>query len=191
MKGVRSFFFTTAVAAALLQSASAAYADNITTFAVATNFSSPVGAASGTIAIDTTSGVVDSIDMSFAGQPGSVFPIGTNWDVFGAAPNQLVEISEQWDNLANDDFYSVDIVLPVDTLAGYAGGNICSATDPCYGGATSGFAYGIVASKPYTNGQLVPVPEPTTWLLLGSGAVCSVWRFRRKLHRRSASVWKC
>jgi hypothetical protein len=172
------FVFTTAVAAVLILSAPAVYGDQVTTFNLTTDYSQPVGEAFGTVTIDTTTGTVDAIDLSFVGEPGSVFPIGTNSDLFGTGPNQLMEIFEAWDDAANDSYYSVDIVLPIDTLVGYAGGNICSTTNSCY--SLGGFAYGIAGDEPYTGGQLEPVPELPGVLLFGTGALSLVGLLRRK-----------
>jgi hypothetical protein len=97
--------FTTAVAAVLILSAPAVYGDQITTFSLATDYSQPVGEALGAVTIDTTTGTVDAIDLSFVGEPSSVLPIGTNSDLFGSGPNQLIEIFEAWDDVANNSYF--------------------------------------------------------------------------------------
>ena len=119
-----------AVAAMWLLSATAAFANPITTFNLTSTFPSAVGAANGTITIDTATGTVESINLSFAGDPASATELGSTFDLVGSGPNGLVEFGEAWGMLG---FYSVDIVLPVNTLVGYAGGPICSTAYPCYG----------------------------------------------------------
>lgn len=169
-----------ALAAMLLLSATAAFANPITTFNLTSTFSSAIGAAYGTITIDTATGTVESINLSFAGEPASATELGSTSDLVGSGPNALVEFGETWGTLG---FYSVDILLPVNTLVGYAGGPICSTAYPCYGGDVSGFAYGISGDEPYTGGTLSATPEPASWMLVATGAVGLL----TILHRRAAS----
>ena len=171
-----------AVAAMLSLSALAAYANPITTFNLTSTFPSAMGAAYGTITIDTATGTVESIDLSFAGEPASATELGSTFDLVGSGPNALVEFGEAWGTLG---FYSVDILLPVNSLVGYAGGPICSTANPCYGGALSGFAYGISGNKPYTGGTLSATPEPSSWMFIAIGAVALVTILRRRQRRRA------
>ena len=115
MKSVRFSVFVTVVLAGVLLLALPGYADQVTVFDLTTVYQprnqQPDGTASGTVTIDTTTGVVEAIDLSFAGEPGSASP-GTLWDVYGTPPNAFVEINESWIPL--DGYYDVEIVLPVD-----------------------------------------------------------------------------
>jgi hypothetical protein len=169
-----------AVAAMLLLSATAAFANPITTFNLTSTFSSAIGAAYGTITIDTATGTVESINLSFAGEPASATELGSTFDLVGSGPNALVEFGETWGTLG---FYSVDILLPVNTLVGYAGGPICSTANPCYGGALSGFAFGISGNKPYTGGTLSATPEAASWMFVATGAVGLLTILQRRRHR--------
>jgi hypothetical protein len=180
-----------AIAAVLLLTAPIACADTIETFNLTTSYQAnfgPDGTASGAVIIDSTIGTIDAINLSFAAIPDSVFPLGTEWDVFGSGSSAFVEISEQWDNAANDDFFSILITLPVNTLVGYSGGLICSADDPCDGGVKSGFQFGITQLMPYTDGQLTGAPEPPYLALLGAGVLCLFEIFRRRSFRASKQV---
>ena len=170
-----------AVAVMLSLLAPAAYANPITTFNLTSTFPSAMGAAYGTITIDTATGTVESIDLSFAGEPASATELGSTFDLVGSGPNALVEFGEAWGTLG---FYSVDILLPVNSLVGYAGGQICSTANPCYGGALSGFAYGISGNKPYTGGTLSATPEPASWMFVAIGAVGLLTILHRRQRRR-------
>jgi len=174
-----------AVALVLLLTAPIACADTIETFDLTTNYSAnfgPDGTASGTVIIDITTGTIDAIDLSI-GVPASVYPLGTEWDVYGSGPNAFVEIAEGWDDAANDDYFGILITLPVNTLVGYNGGLICSTDDPCNGGVESGFQYGITQLMPYTDGQLTHAPEPPYLALFGAGVLCLLEIFRRSFFR--------
>jgi hypothetical protein len=190
MKSVRFSVFVTAVLAGVLLLTLPGYADQVTVFDLTTVYQPPQpqqpnGTASGTVTIDTTTGVVEAIDLSFAGEPGSVSP-STLWDVYGTPPNAFVEINESWITPKNA-FYDVEIVLPVDTLVGYAGGSICIKAAPCYSDSFSGFSSGISQLESYSSGQLTPItPEPTSLILFGTGISGLVVIFRRKLFRRIA-----
>jgi len=142
------------------------------------------GTTTGTITIDTTTGTVDDINLAFAGDPGGAEEIGTAWDVFGTPPNAFVEIEESWSY--SDAFYGVDIVLPVDTLVGYAGGSICTKAQPCWDGAYSGFQYGDSQLFSFASGDLDDAPEPSSLILFGTGALGLVGFFRRRQLQRAA-----
>lgn len=188
MKSVRYSVFVTVVVAGVLLLALPAYADQVTVFNLTTVYQplqpqQPDGTASGTVTIDTTTGVVEAIDLSFAGEPASA-STGTLWDVYGTSPNAFVEINEAWTLL--DAYYDVEIVLPVDTLVGYAGGSICTKATPCYDNSFSSFSWGISGPSSYSSGQLTPTPEPASLILFGTGIPGLVVILRRKLFRRIA-----
>lgn len=174
MESVRFSVILTAVVSAVLLLAPHGYADQVTVFSLTTVYQPPQaqqpdGTASGTITIDTTTGTVEAINLSFAGEPGSASPTML-WDVHGTPPKAFVEINESW-NSPQDAFYDVEIALPVDTLVGYAGGSICTTAEPCYGGSTSGFSWGNSEMESYSAGQLTPTPEPATLTLFATGVL--------------------
>jgi len=178
MENIRFSVLTAAFAVAVFLLAPPAHADQITVFSLTTVFQtppqSPDGTASGTITIDTTTGVVEAIDLSFAGGAG-LTPYGAFWNVYGL-PNGFVEITEVWPPTSY-----VEISLPVSTLVGYTGGSICTEEHLCDGGAYSGFTWDFSEVAPYSSGQLTATPEPASLILFGTGVLGLVGILRRKL----------
>jgi hypothetical protein len=174
MESVRFSIFVTAVASTVLLLAPYGYADQVTAFSLTTVYQRPQaqqpdGTASGTIIIDTTTGMVEAINLSFAGEPASASP-STLWNVQGTPPNAFVEINESWITLQNA-FYDVEIALPVDTFVGYTGGSICTAAAPCFDDSFSSFSWGSSQMESYASGELTPTPEPPTLTLFASGVL--------------------
>ncbi len=178
--------FAGTVAVMLLLLAPAAHADPITTFNLTSTFPSAVGAAYGTITIDVATGVVESILLSFVGEPGDTIELGSDSDLEGSGSDAQIEFSEEW-TLPDNGFYAVNILLPVNTLVGYEGGAICSTSNPCSGGELSGFAYGDTAIKPYSSGDLSVTPEPASWMLVSTGILGSFMILYRR-QRYAAEV---
>lgn len=199
--------FTMAVAVILFFTASDAHADTVTTFYLTTGYSptngTPQGEAFGRIKIDTLTGIIEAIDLSFTGEPssGPLYP-DADWGVSGSGPSAYVGIGEEWGG--TDAFYEVSIDLPVNTLVGYTGGDICSLTNNCgdyfcppnsryCSGYTSGFQYYDSELFPYSYGDLspYPTPEPEYLAFPGAGVLCLVEVFRRSSLRglkRTATV---
>ena len=177
MKQLRGPVFLVGFVAVLLHMPPNAFADEIVRFDVVTTYppfdgfpGSTYG--SGFIDIDTTTGVVDAMDLGFPGEfEGPWSPAGMYSDVFGTAPNTLTEIGEEWLSLDGYGESASNIVLPVGTLVGYEGGVICSTENPCFDGAASSFLFETNETYAYTNGQLVYTPEPSSLLLLVTGAL--------------------
>jgi hypothetical protein len=186
MKYLRGPVLFTGFAAVLLLIASAARADEIKTFYLTaiyeqSVYGTPPGSfnGSGQIVIDTTTGVVDSIDLSFGNSPGSLGgPSSTDSGPGFPPPYNFVYMEEQWFGLYFDGYQDLSIVLPVHTLIGYDGGPICSIDDPCDAGPVYGTAFSLFVPDDlsngfyYTSGFLSTTPEPSSLLLTLTGALC-------------------
>lgn len=178
MKQIWGSVFIAGIVAVLLFAAPNAFADEIVNFylVVTTNTQPPGADASGTVTIDTTTGVIDAIDLSFAGQPESLGPPSTDVYPWGPAPYDFVGFNEYRYSLDGGAFYDIEVWLPVVNLVGYDGGPICSTDNPCYGGPRygnidSGYAFVYSNGFVYTSGDLTPTPEPSSLLMAISGAL--------------------
>ncbi len=174
-----------------------AYADSIQTFIltgdVSASYAADLGPISGSVAIDTTTGAIDSFSLSDAGfNTGLSLLVGAAWSNYSPE----IEFGETWlvDNPSENFFASEDITLPVASLIGYSGGVICSAANPC---AEYSFAnYINRGGAEMLDGQLTPLgdpvlvaetvatPEPASLLLFGTGILFFAGISRHRLVHR-------
>jgi len=159
----------------------------------------------GTVVIDTTTGVLVSADLTYALGGSSVTFNQAFVGPFTIPPLYTVKFPLSGASVfdgpgdtpaspVNDEF---DLVLPVASLIGYSGGLICNAGDPpgiyCGGGIYSSYHgrvnfltdYGIGAGiDDMGTGELVPLavatPEPSEFALTLTGtALCLCVALRR------------
>lgn len=192
MKQVRAPALVTGIVAALMAMVANAYADEIKNFTLVTTINNAPNDsfdASGTITIDTTTGVIDAIDLNTPGNPATVYSLGTSSGEVDPPTIDSIYFQEAWcvgPSPACIGFYAANIVIPVDSLIGYDGGPICSMEFPCFDGIASGYSVGI-ESGAYTSGELRATPEPSGLLLmvLGVLGICAA------LIRTRAASDKC
>jgi PEP-CTERM motif len=134
-----------------------------------TGYILPDGTLSGTVTINTVTGAVTDADI-FLG--GTEFNKDVqNYSVFGNG-EWLTVIEASTSNPIHAP--SFDAGLPLSSLVGFTGGQLCSTNDPCDGGASFLFGLGgeIIGTLEYGALELptlAPVPEPSTFALLAIG----------------------
>lgn len=121
---------------------------------------------SGTLTINTTTGLITAADLAVQY---NITPTVTEMftQILGQTPNSVT--------LEGNDFSALSVYINVSTLMGFAGGALCSTTVSCTGSVVTDVSpstgiHGVPFNDFLTSGTLtVPVaaPEPSTIVLFG------------------------
>ena len=172
------------IAVALATSGLAAHADTISTFSLSDVTFISGATATGTVAIDTTTGLATNVDMTYNLSGATENFAGVSFQTVGFNHYTVDSMG------SGGDVFS--FALPETLLVGYAGSSLCSLDIQC--GFNSGSALLLPGGTPsdtvlsgfldydssVTTGM---TPEPTSIVLLGSGLIAVAGVFRRRLLR--------
>ena len=152
-----------------------------TVFDLTGTYNGGAGTLFGNVTIDTIAGTVVSADVSASGT------LTYSHFTFDAAKSSQI-LGTLYSLVANNSGVltpNINIRIPVATLVGYAGGNLCAAGAFC-SGSSSNVNYGPGAPGAYnfSNGsaltaQSAATPEPTSVVLVGS-AMLALLGLRRR-----------
>lgn len=164
---------TALCAFAALGASGMSHADTLRTFSLSATLQT--GTASGTVTLDTDTGMFTQAQIT------------ANGFVFFGVPNL---VDPEWNytrihfglqGTADPMSTAFGLNLPVSSLVGYSGGDLCTAFGNC-GSVTSAIGYqSVIPLNQVLAGSLTAVtPEPSSLLLLGTSAIALVGVLRRR-----------
>jgi hypothetical protein len=141
------------------------------TLATPNSFGGGTDSLSGTVTINTTTGVATGWDVNVGLSSGLASFFGTSTLDFDTGPAQTILFSGavELSGLASGgQDAELDLFVPVSTLMGYAGGSLL---DTSSGPPTSALVPpgGEGSYAQLTSGTLTPTPEPATFTLFATG----------------------
>ena len=168
-----------ATAAMMLAAGLSARADVMQTFDLSGTFTDNT-TVSGTVVIDTTTGVFESGDLSYLGESFDVLVL-TEDDPAGDA--FVFEMST-----SSGPFPRLVMGIVGDNLLGYSGGPLCSVTDDVCGGGGGGHSFYaptsdtnvLLNSGSLAAGPVTTTPEPSSIAMLGTGLLGIAAVMRRR-----------
>ncbi len=155
-------------------------ADAVTTLALNGSLAGG-GSVTGTLLLDTTQSSITSGQFTVT--------YGTTTDMISGTPfpnQQPGYLEETFSSaLAPDGSIGLLLYLPVTTLSGYQGSAVCSLTVFCGPGIATYVVEGgptgaAVSSQTLTSGSVSITPEPSSFVLFGTGLLCAAGAARRR-----------
>jgi hypothetical protein len=158
----------------------AAHADTVSTFSLTDATFSSGATASGTVAIDITTGVATDSDITYM--------LGSSTHLFTGQPGDQQDVPENGDPIFFEMISSgnsLSIALPGASFIGYSGSHVCSLSNESGCGDTVGAFNGtdifetgsLIFDSSVTTGQ---TPEPSSLALFGTGLLGVLGAVRRK-----------
>lgn len=180
---------TSIVAASLFAISLAAHADDIVIFDASGIFHVDSATLSGTFTMDTTTGVITAVDL-FVSAPDSDTFNGIYQQSCTLGPNDNCYVTFDTNGTDFATYPILNLVLSVGTLVGYDGG-VGSGTVPLDNSSSdlewiAGSVSGVDLEK-LQSGSITPeipisaAPEPSTFILLGIGALGLLYFGGRRL----------
>jgi hypothetical protein len=163
-----------AIAAVLLSVSLGARADTFTTFDISGTLASG-SVLSGTITLDSTTGVVTAGDVKASSPDSLSFGSAIYQDCTSYGGDCLLGL------YSSSSFPALVLVFDGSTYVGYDGGALGSESEPA-NGVFSDVEFST-GSDILIQGALTPTPEPSSFALLGTGVLGFVGVVRRKISR--------
>ena len=163
----------------LLALACQAKADQITVFDLANGQLADGASVTGTVMIDTTTGIATAFDVSIGSPDNQVFSNSTVAAFYTAPANTPINTNPFTTDIVMEKntveplLPVLVLVIPETSLVGYAGGSLVLGGQ--MGPTFSGYEYGYDGPPDFTpeiafsSGDLIATPEPTTLTMLASG----------------------
>jgi hypothetical protein len=196
-------FRAATVMSVLLALACQAKGDQITTFNLVNGQLHDGASVTGWVQIDTTTGIATAFDVSIGSPDNQVFSNSSVYTFYTAPANTALNTNPFTTDIVMEKntveplLPVLDLVIPAISLVGYGGGPLVLGGQ--MGPTFSGYEYGysgppdFTPEVPFTSGNLVASPEPTSVTMVASGffAAGGFGLLRRRRRRTAESMPVC